>query len=87
MRQETLSAEEWALICGLRDIPAGLARGELMRFVQDLIAFVGDPRCAEAQGDGVPCRSIHEACEQCQHVGEVIARLHGRLTSARPAVR
>jgi hypothetical protein len=50
--------------------------------VRDLIDFVRDPRCPEAQGDGVPCASVEIACQDCRHVIAVLAGLHQRLRSA-----
>ena len=79
MTRDTLSAEEWALVCGLRDIPDGVARGELVDLLLDLVAFARDPRCPAAQGDGVPCLSVSAACEQCRRVADVLALLHRRL--------
>jgi hypothetical protein len=79
MTRDVLSAEEWALVCGLRDIPDGLARGELLDLLLDLVDFARDPRCPAAQGDGVPCLSVSAACEQCRRVADVLALLHRRL--------
>jgi hypothetical protein len=28
-----------------------------------------DPRCAEAQADGMPCAGVEPACEDCEHSG------------------
>jgi hypothetical protein len=80
--REMLSADEWALVCGLRDIPDGIARGELLDLLLDLVAFARDPRCPAAQGDGVPCLTVSAACEQCRRVGDVLALLHRRLAMA-----
>ena len=80
--REMLSADEWALVCGLRDVPDGVARGELLDLLLDLVAFARDPRCPAAQGDGVPCLTVSAACEQCRRVGDVLALLHRRLAMA-----
>jgi hypothetical protein len=79
---ETLSGEEWTLVCGLRDIPDGEARSELVGLLQDLVEFARDPRCPESQADGVPCLSVDLACEECQRVARVLAALHRRLPIA-----
>jgi hypothetical protein len=76
-----LSSEEWRMIEGLREIPCGGARDELLGLVLDLFDFVRDPRCAESQADGVPCASVETACEDCRHVADVLATLHRRLLS------
>jgi hypothetical protein len=74
-----LSGEEWRLIEALREIPAGEARDELLDLAQDLFDRVREPRCAESQGDGVPCATVDMACEDCRHVASVLALLHRRL--------
>jgi hypothetical protein len=77
--QATLSGEEWRLIEGLREIPRGGARDELLGLVHDLFDLVREPRCAESQADGVPCATVDMACEDCRHVASVLALLHRRL--------
>ena len=77
-----LSHEEQRLIARLRDVPESAVRQELMTLLEDLVDFVGDPRCPEAQADGVPCVSLALACEQCQMVTAVLAGLHRRLRRA-----
>lgn len=81
-RYEGLSPEEWRLLSHMREIPLGPIRAELIELVGDLVAFVHDPRCPEAQGDGVPCLSLAVACEQCRQVADVLASLHQRLRRA-----
>jgi hypothetical protein len=65
MEPVILSGDEWALIRSLRDVPRGLERDRRVDAVCALIAFIDDPRCAESQGDGVPCASVGVACEEC----------------------
>jgi hypothetical protein len=77
-----LSPEEQRLIARLREIPPGPVGQELTSFIEDLIEFVLDPRCPEAQADGVPCISLALACEQCQMVISELAGLHRRLRRA-----
>lgn len=79
MTPELLSVDESALVRGLRDIPAGPARDELVGLLKELVEFVRDPRCVEAQGDGVPCTTTAFDCEQCQRVADALSRLHDRL--------
>lgn len=82
MTIETLTAEEWELVKQLRDVPDGVARHELVGLLNDLLVFVRDPRCPESQGDGVPCRSVDVACDDCRSVANVLALLHSRLHAA-----
>ena len=82
MTQTMLSGEEWDVIRGLRDVPAGGPRDELIGLVRDLVEFTCHPRCAPAQGDGVPCTSVDVACEDCRRVARVLSLLHQRLHAA-----
>jgi len=82
MRNEPLSVEEWDLVTRLREIPDSPVRHELIELMQDLVDFVCDPRCPDAQADGVPCLSLALSCEQCQQTIAVIAGLHRRLRRA-----
>jgi len=70
------------LVRRLREVPAGAARGELLELLDDLVDFARDPRCPEAQADGVPCLALGIACEECRQVAGVLARLHRRLRQA-----
>lgn len=79
MTQAMLSGEESHLIEGLRDIPPGDARDELLGLVHDLLDLVREPRCTESQADGVPCATVDMACEDCRHVASVLVLLHRRL--------
>jgi hypothetical protein len=79
---ESLTGAELSLVYGLREIPGGVARDELIRLIEHLVSFVRDPRCPRAQADGVPCPSIGTACEQCQCVAETLAGLRRSLHHA-----
>jgi hypothetical protein len=79
MITETLNCDESTLIDGLRDIPPGAAYDELIGIIQDLIAFVRDPRCPLAQADGLPCDSIEAACGECRDVPGLLALIHRGL--------
>jgi hypothetical protein len=76
---EALSTEERSLIVQLREVPPGAVRQQLVELLEELVGFVRDPRCPEAQGDGMPCLSLALACEQCQMVAGMLASLHRRL--------
>jgi hypothetical protein len=69
----------------LREIPPGAVRDELMALLVDLLAYVRDPRCARAQGDGVPCTTLSVACEECQQVSRVLANVRARMSVLPPA--
>jgi hypothetical protein len=68
----TLTAEEWELISTLRDMPPSPLKHRVHALVNELIGFIRDPRCAEMQGDGVPCDNVSTACEQCVHVADML---------------
>ena len=68
----TLTAEEWELISTLRTMPPSPLKTRVGTLISELIEFIRDPRCAEMQGDGVPCDNVSTACEQCAHVAEML---------------
>ena len=68
----TLTAEEWELISTLRAMPPSPLKTRVASLISELIEFIRDPRCAEMQGDGVPCDNVSTACEQCAHVAEML---------------
>jgi hypothetical protein len=76
---DALSPEERRLIVQLREVPLGPVRQQLVELLGDLVGFVRDPCCPEAQADGVPCLSLAIACDQCQMVAGTLAALHRRL--------
>jgi hypothetical protein len=68
----TLTASEWELISSLRAMPPSPLRRKVAALIQDLVEFIRDPKCAEMQGDGVPCDNVSTACEQCAHVAAML---------------
>ena len=68
----TLTAREWELVSTLRAIPPSPLRTKVTALIDDLVRFIHDPKCAEMQGDGVPCDNVSTACEQCVHVAEML---------------
>jgi hypothetical protein len=70
--QATLTAEEWRLVSTLREIPPSPLKLRVGTLLEELIAFVQEPRCAEMQADGVPCDSVTAQCDQCVHVAEML---------------
>jgi hypothetical protein len=73
-----LSAEEWALVSALRAVPESPLRTRVVTLMGTLLQFVGEPRCAEMQGDGVPCSTVHAQCDQCLHVAELLDEITRR---------
>ena len=52
----------------VRDLKEALpleARTIFFRQLDDLLALVAEPRCAECQADGVPCPHVGVSCELC----------------------
>jgi hypothetical protein len=76
---DIVTVEESALLDGLREIPDGPARVELMALMNELVGYVRDPRCPQAQGDGVPCTTTVCDCEECQQVARALASLRTRV--------
>ena len=68
----TLTARDWELISTLRAIPPSPLRNRVTSLIDELVEFIHDPKCAEMQGDGVPCDNVSTACEQCAHVAEML---------------
>jgi hypothetical protein len=68
----TLTAAEWELISTLRAMPPSPLRNKVTTLIEELVAFIHDPKCAEMQGDGVPCDSVSTACAQCAHVAAML---------------
>jgi hypothetical protein len=80
--EATLSAEEWALVSALRALPESPLKTRVATLLDTLVAFIGEPRCAEMQGDGVPCSTVDAQCDQCVHVAELIDALTRRQLGA-----
>jgi len=74
-----LTADEWMLVNTLRDLPQSAMRDRFFALLGELLRFVGDPRCAETQADGVPCASATVACDQCRKVVGILDALQARL--------
>jgi len=52
----------------VRDLRAALpaeAQTMFFRELDELLAMLAEPRCAECQADGVPCPHVGLSCEQC----------------------
>jgi hypothetical protein len=72
-----LTPEEWRLVSTLRGLPASPLREKTLRLIDELMDFISEPRCPEAQADGVPCENVHRACEQCRQVVALVEGLRG----------
>lgn len=52
----------------VRDLRAALpaeAQTMFFRELDELLALLAEPQCAECQADGVPCPHVDLSCEQC----------------------
>ena len=75
-----LSAAEWRVVSGLREIPASPLREMTYEMVVALLEYAREPKCAEMQADGVPCSTPAADCEQCGKVTELLTVLRRGLT-------
>jgi hypothetical protein len=60
-----LTPSERDLIHSLRAIPDSALKRRILGAVDDLVRLGGEPRCAEAQADGVPCPDPSCTCDRC----------------------
>lgn len=79
----TLTAREWELISTLRAIPPSPLKHKVASLIDELVEFIHDPKCAEMQGDGVPCDNVSTACEQCVHVAGMLDTMN-RIGTLKP---
>jgi hypothetical protein len=77
----TLTPAEWRLIAGLRDIPESPLKAELGEVIDLAMALVRDPKCAQVQGDGVPCGSATADCESCERITGTLETIKRKLSS------
>jgi hypothetical protein len=70
-----LTTAEHTLIRGLREIPESDLKSRILTAVDDLVRLGQEPRCSDAQADGVPCGCAQSQCETCNSVFERIAAL------------
>jgi len=76
-----LTSRERDLIEGLRAIPESALRRRIVALVDDIVRLGQEPRCVEAQADGVPCACADSSCESCI---EVFQRLSDIVDAATP---
>jgi hypothetical protein len=77
-----LTPEELRLIHALREIPDSPIRDRVVTVVHELVQLATEPRCLEAQADGVPCGNEKTLCEACSRVFE---RVRGAVDRSFPA--
>jgi hypothetical protein len=61
---ENLRREE-ELVRNLKAALPAEARTMFFRQLDELLALLAQPQCAECQADGVPCPQVGVSCEQC----------------------
>ncbi len=66
---------EARLVNDLRSALPIEARTMFFRELDELLALLAEPRCAECQADGVPCPHVGVSCEQCGRALEWIRDL------------
>jgi hypothetical protein len=77
-------AREALLIQRLRDALPPETRAGFLREFDELLGIAADPRCAEAQADGVPCGTADANCEDCGRAIAWLARLRAEIAKATP---
>ena len=65
----------------MEQIPDSPLRRELVRLLGELVTYCASPRCAECQGDGVPCGSLLRPCDGCPDCVGRITELRNVLKS------
>ena len=78
-----LTPEEWRLVSELRTVPSSELKRRVLRLFAVVLDFAREPRCAEAQADGVPCETPDGSCEQCLHVEGMLEALTERTAQAK----
>ena len=75
----TLSPVEWSLVWRLREIAPGRLKNEVAAVLRQVLELAQEPRCSEAQADGVPCSSAESDCHDCQNVALRLSRVRAAL--------
>ena len=76
---DVLTADERRLVLALREIPPSPLRDLYATLVSELTDFVTNPTCTEMQGDGAPCTSAEDCCDQCRKLESLLEGLRSRL--------
>ena len=77
-----LDDAEWRLIRSLRELPPSPLRDRMCLLVFDLVRFVAEPGCPEAQADGTPCSDVHMACDRCRRLLDLLEALRRQVRGA-----
>ncbi len=75
---------EALLIQRLRDELPRDAQARFFREFETLLTLAAEPRCAEAQADGVPCGSAQNDCEECGRALAWLSRLRAEIAKSAP---
>ena len=75
-----LTYRERELIEGLRAIPESALKRKILGLVDDIVRLGQEPKCFEAQADGVPCACSDSSCETCIGVFERLAEIVDEAT-------
>ncbi len=70
---------EALLIQRLRDELPPDAQARFFREFDRLLTLAAEPRCAEAQADGVPCGTAQSDCEDCGRALAWLARMRAEI--------
>jgi hypothetical protein len=73
--ETTVTTPEDRLVEAVRD----LAPDRLQMLLDELLSLLNEPRCSEAQADGVPCATTGVDCRRCVRFGTRLAGLRERL--------
>jgi hypothetical protein len=73
-----LSADEWRFVSDLRALPSSPLRDRTLALFNAVLELAREPRCREAQADGVPCDTPSQSCDQCLHLDEMLDLLRRR---------
>ena len=77
-------AREALLIRRLRDELPPDRQARFFREFEQLLMLAAEPRCAEAQADGVPCDTAQNECEECGRALAWLARLRAEIAKTVP---
>jgi hypothetical protein len=51
------------------------AQTMFFRQLEELLALIAEPRCAECQADGVPCPHVGVSCDECNRAVQWVHNL------------